>query len=218
MITLCFVAFCFVLCLSFIFSFILHPSCIIILVHSFISCPIFSLALCLFVSKRGRVYSRVVYWRVLSFLYDSCAHLQGERYSIRGMHIPRERRHCVNKKTFFCLCVEHAFILMLLCYIDCMFGWSFALLCDHCNHFFMTVLVYDQVAHMFHIMFTWTQFTCYIILVCLLLALLWGFDVFYASVSGYKYICSKFITAPMIHDRGSDMIREVLYSLYLLLL
>ena len=30
-----------------------------------------------------------------------------------------------------------------------------------------------------------------------------------ASVSGYKYICSKFITAPMIHDRGSDMIREV---------
>ena len=29
---------------------------------------------------------------------------------------------------------------------------------------------------------------------------------FCASVSGYKYICSKFITAPMIHDRGSDMI------------
>ena len=29
---------------------------------------------------------------------------------------------------------------------------------------------------------------------------------FYASVSGYKYICSKFITAPKIHERGSDMI------------
>ena len=26
---------------------------------------------------------------------------------------------------------------------------------------------------------------------------------FYASVSGYKYICSKFIIAPMTHDRGS---------------
>ena len=25
-------------------------------------------------------------------------------------------------------------------------------------------------------------------------------------VPGYKYICSKFITAPIIHDRGSDMI------------
>ena len=31
---------------------------------------------------------------------------------------------------------------------------------------------------------------------------------FCASVSGYRYICSKFITAPKIHDRGSDMIRE----------
>ena len=29
---------------------------------------------------------------------------------------------------------------------------------------------------------------------------------FWASVSGYGYICSKFITAPMIHDRRSDMI------------
>ena len=28
---------------------------------------------------------------------------------------------------------------------------------------------------------------------------------FYASVLGYRYICSKFITAPMIHDRNSDM-------------
>ena len=30
---------------------------------------------------------------------------------------------------------------------------------------------------------------------------------FCASVSGYKYTCSKFIIAPKIHDRGSDMIR-----------
>ena len=37
---------------------------------------------------------------------------------------------------------------------------------------------------------------------------------FCASVSGYRYICSEFITAPMIHDRGSDMIREVLCVLY----
>ena len=29
---------------------------------------------------------------------------------------------------------------------------------------------------------------------------------FCASISGYRYICSKFITIPMIHDRGSDMI------------
>ena len=161
------------------------------------------------------------------------------------MHIPRGRRHCVNKKILFCLCFfmfvflfalwcfelcfvvliasclygEHAFTLMLLCFIECMFEWSFALLYDHCSHFYMTVLVYDQVAHMFHIMFTLSQFTCYIILVLLLLALPWGSNVFCASVLGYRYIHSKFITAPMIHDKGSDMIREVfifvLWVLYL---
>ena len=60
-----------------------------------------------------------------------------------------------------CLWFGHAYIPMLLCFIECMFSWSFVLLCDHCSHFYMTVLVYDQVAHMFHIMFTWSQFTCY---------------------------------------------------------
>ena len=74
MFTLCFVALCFVLGLSFIFSFISHPSCIISIVRTFISCPCFFLTLCLFLTKRGRVYSRVVCWRVLLFLYDSCAH------------------------------------------------------------------------------------------------------------------------------------------------
>ena len=29
---------------------------------------------------------------------------------------------------------------------------------------------------------------------------------FYASVLGYMYICSKLITALKIHDKGSDMI------------
>ena len=35
----------------------------------------------------------------------------------------------------------------------------------------MTALVYDQVAHMFHIMFTLSQSTCYIILIFLSLDL-----------------------------------------------
>ena len=34
-------------------------------------------------------------------------------------------------------------------------------------------------------------------------------QVFRASVSGYRYICSKFIIAPMIYDRRSDMIGGV---------
>ena len=38
------------------------------------------------------------------------------------------------------LSVGHAFILVLLCFIDCMFGWSFSLLYDHCGHFHMIVM------------------------------------------------------------------------------
>ena len=47
---------CFVFCLSFIFSFILYPSCIFILVHIFFSFPRSFWSLCLFVSKRERVH------------------------------------------------------------------------------------------------------------------------------------------------------------------
>ena len=145
------------------------------------------------------------------------------------MHIPKGRRLWVNKRKKLCfvcfsLClfsciasclfVGHTYILMLLCLIKCMFGWSFALLCNHCSHFYMTVLVYDQVAHMFHIMFTWSQFSCYIIFVLLLLALPWGSNVFCASVSGYWYIYSKFITAPISHDRGRKRERTLCYINY----
>ena len=86
MFTLCFVALCcFVLGLSFIFSFISHPSCIIIIVLTFISCPFFfSLTLCLFLTKRGRVYSRKYTGVFLSFLYDSYAYLQGGEIFHKG--------------------------------------------------------------------------------------------------------------------------------------
>ena len=115
MFTLCFVACYFVLGLSFIFSFILHPSCIIIIVRSFISYPHFFLTLCLFLKKRGRVYSReyisecfvISIWLLCTslggeilFLMHIC---RGGRYSIGEMHIPRGRRLWVNKKTLFCL-------------------------------------------------------------------------------------------------------------------
>ena len=104
MFTLYFVAFYFVLGLSFIFSFISHPLCIIIIVHTFISYPRFSLTLCLFLTKRGRVYSReyteVFCHRYMTLMHIfrgknsiSHAHLQGERYSIGEMHIPMGRRH-----------------------------------------------------------------------------------------------------------------------------
>ena len=102
--TLCSVTFYIVLGLNFIFSFISHPSCIISIVRTFISCPRFFLTLCLFLTKRGRVYSRE-YTEVFCHFYMtlvhilrgrnsiSYAHLQGKRYFIGEMHIPTGRRH-----------------------------------------------------------------------------------------------------------------------------
>ena len=136
------------------------------------------------------------------------------------MHIPKGRTHffkenlvlfyacflvvlqCFELCLVFMLCCSHRIMLM---FWTCRHSYAIVhywlhvriIICFvmwYCSHFYMTVLVYDQVAHMFHIMFTWSQFTCYIILVLLLLALPWKSNVFCASVSGYRYICSKFIT------------------------
>ena len=78
--TLCFISFCFVFCLSFIFSFIMHPLCIITIVRTFISCLHFSLTLCLFMTKRGVVFSREYTGEFLSFLHSFCAYPQGEKF------------------------------------------------------------------------------------------------------------------------------------------
>ena len=140
------------------------------------------------------------------------------------MHIPRERRH-VLWVTLFCLVLPYAcFLVALWCFELClvsMFRCShhIMLMCWTCIYPYAIVLcwlhvrmiicfaiwslwsfLYDchvsnQVAHMFHNMFTWLQFTWYIILFLLLLVLPWESNVFCTSVSGYRYICSKFITA-----------------------
>ena len=99
MFTLCFMAFYFVLGLSFIFSFISHPSCIINIVRSFISCPCFSLTLCLFLTKRGRIYSREYSGEFVSFLYNSCAHPQGEKFYFSCTFVGGEIFHRGNAYT-----------------------------------------------------------------------------------------------------------------------
>ena len=107
-----------------------------------------------------------------------------------------KRKKLINcPKVWLAVLVAPKGIHEVLCFIGCMFEWSFALLYDHCSHFYMTVLVYDQVAHMFHIIFTWSQFTCYIILILLSLDLPWESNMFCASVSSYRYICSKYFIA-----------------------
>ena len=93
MFTLYFVAFYFVFGLSFIFSFISHPSCFIIIIHTFISCPLFSLTLCLFLTKRGRVYFREYTGVFLSFLYDFCAHPQREKFYFSYTFVGEEIFH-----------------------------------------------------------------------------------------------------------------------------
>ena len=105
------------------FSLILHSSCIILLVHTLISCPRFSLALCLFVSKRGRVYSRVVYQRVLSFLYDSCARSQGEKFYfsctfVGGVMFHKGDAYTKGEKTLM-LIRKLCFVCFSLCLFSC---------------------------------------------------------------------------------------------------
>ena len=104
MFTLYFVAFYFVLGLSFIFLFISHPSCIIIIVHTFISYPRFSLTLCLFLTKRGRVYYRE-YTGVFFHFYMTIVHiLRGEKFYfsctfIRGEIFHKGDAYTKGKKT-----------------------------------------------------------------------------------------------------------------------
>ena len=105
MFTLYFIAFCFVLGLSFIFSFISHLSCIIIIVCTFISCPRFSLTLCLFVTKRGRVYSREYTGEFCHFymtfvhilrgkFFISCAFVGGEIFHKRDAYTKGKKTLC----------------------------------------------------------------------------------------------------------------------------
>ena len=48
---------------------------------------------------------------------------------------------------------HHAYVLDMHISL-CHCALLVALLHDHCSNLYMTVLVYDQVAHIFHIMFT----------------------------------------------------------------
>ena len=133
------------------FSFILHPSCIITLVHIFFSFPPSFLSICLFVTKRGRV---------LSFLYDSCAHSQEEKFylmhirrgrnSIREMHILRERRHlCMRKPCFICFtlclfsCLLWCFELCLVSILCC--SHRIVFMCWTCIHPYAIVLYWLHV-------------------------------------------------------------------------
>ena len=84
--SLCFVALCFVLGLSFIFSFISHLLCIIISVRTFIFCPHFSLTLCLFMTKKGRVYFRE-YTGEFCHFYMTLMHILRGRNSISHAHL-----------------------------------------------------------------------------------------------------------------------------------
>ena len=111
----------------------------------------------------------------MSFLYDSCAHTYGKKFYFlctfvrgeifhKGDAYTKEKRHCVNKKTFFCLFFLYGCFLvcfMVLWVMFSIYALLFSLhrvcvldmltsLCycaslttcsdDHCTHFHMIVM------------------------------------------------------------------------------
>ena len=110
--------------------------------------------------------------------------------------------HLYPSKIFYPRCIYFMYFALVKCWtctlpyafvlhvqmIICFAIWSLRSFPHDCS-------VFDQVVHMFHNIFTWSHFTCYIILVLLSLDLPLGSNVFCASVSGYRYTCSNFMTA-----------------------
>ena len=152
------------------------------------------------------------------------------------MHIPRGRRLCVNKKTLFCLCLfMFVFLFALWCLELCLVS---LFCCSHCIMFMYVLDMHTSLCycaslnvcsddHLFCYMIIvaisiwlfWCMIkllTCFTscLLVFLLLALLWESNVFCVSVLGYRYICFKFIVAPMTHDRGRKRERALCYINY----
>ena len=126
--------------MNFIFSFILHPSYIIFYPCSYLLFipffPLIHLSIC---DKKGGEYTRE-YTRVYCHFYMThvhilrginstlCTFVGGESYK-RDAYTKREKTFslfCFGLYYTSCilhwLCVGHAFILMLLCFIGCMFG------------------------------------------------------------------------------------------------
>ena len=134
------------------------------------------------------------------------------------MHVSRERRHLLSRKpcsvcflVFYMVLWVTFSIYVLLFSSYCVyvldmhtFLYYFAslIVCsdDHLFCYIIIVVisiwlfgVWSSCSYLFHIMFIWSHFTCYITLVILLLALPWGSNVFCANVLGYRNICFKFI-------------------------
>ena len=114
---------CFIFRLSFIFSYILHPSCIIFYSYSFSLLPFDSF---IYSWQKEGEYTKV-YIGVFHHLYDLCTFLGGEillcahsygEKAIGEMHIPRGRRHSFIRKPCF----------VLFCFTLCLFSRFFMVL------------------------------------------------------------------------------------------
>ena len=139
----------FLRCFAFCFHFISNSCCTIhaslsLFFFSFISFPHSSWPFCLFMSKRVEYIGEYTRESI------GLMRIHRGRNSIGKMHILGGRRHIFIRKPFFftlclfscflydalsyfqflcfvvlitsCLCVEYTYILMLLCFNDCMFG------------------------------------------------------------------------------------------------
>ena len=105
---------CFIFLLSFIFSFILHPSCILSLfISSFLS--LLPLDSVIYSWQKGGAYTRE-YIEVYRHFYMTHVYIHREK-AIGEMHIPRGRRYFFDEKTLFLFVLPYAcFLIALWCF------------------------------------------------------------------------------------------------------
>ena len=147
-------------CLRFIFSFILHPSCIIFYpCHIFFSFPPSSWFICLFVTKRGNVYFCHFYMTLMHILRGinstSCTFVGGE--------IHWGDAYIKGEKTFF---YEITLLYLMLVFSVFYGALSSMLYCSHSIVFMCWTCIHSYVCSDDHLL-------CYVVIVVISIWLFW---------------------------------------------
>ena len=150
----------FVLCLSFIFSFILHPSCIIFYpCHIFFYFPPSSWFICLFMTKRGSVYFRHFYMNLVHILRGRNSTL----CTFVGGEIHRGYAYIKGEKTFF---YEKTLFYLMLVFLGVLWCFVFYALLLSSHRVHVLTCIHSNACSDDHLL-------CYVVIVVIFIWLFW---------------------------------------------